>query len=189
MERLAGQERSELDCGSAALSTYLGRQAGPEQRRRLAACFVAMEQASSAVVGIYTLSACQFWLDGLGIEQQHRLPRYPTVPSVIFGRLAIDRRFQRRGLGASMLANAVERAVRAEVTTAIMVGKATSDRPAKLLPASRPTSRPEATALAACGPHPTLRHARHLLGRCTNPERIALIQLENASRCFMPDTL
>ena len=40
-----------------------------------------------------------------------RLPRYPSVPAARIGRLAIDRRFQGRGLGAALLLNAALRAL------------------------------------------------------------------------------
>jgi len=40
-----------------------------------------------------------------------RLPRYPTLPAVRTGRLAVDHRFQRRGLGELMLMNAVHRTI------------------------------------------------------------------------------
>ncbi len=131
IERLAGQERGEFTSGSAALDTYLWRQAEQDQRRRVAACFVAVEQASSAVVGFYTLSACHIWLNGLDVEQQRKLPRYPTVPSVLLGRLAVDQQFQGRGLGAALLANAVARAIRSEVAAAIMVVDASNSGAAR----------------------------------------------------------
>jgi ribosomal protein S18 acetylase RimI-like enzyme len=41
-----------------------------------------------------------------------RLPRYPTLPTVRIGRLAVDLQFRRRGLGAAMLADAAGRASR-----------------------------------------------------------------------------
>ena len=42
-------------------------------------------------------------------DETKRLPRYPTLPAVLIGRLAVDRGFQRRGLGELMLMNAVHR--------------------------------------------------------------------------------
>ncbi len=47
-----------------------------------------------------------------------RLPHYP-VPAAILGRLAVDRRYQGRGLGALMLADAIKRLVRASESLAI----------------------------------------------------------------------
>ena len=72
-------------------------------RRRVANCFVA---ATGYVAAYYTLSATSVPLADLPPEDAKRLPRYPTVPAVRIGRLAVDRRFQRRGLGEAMLADA-----------------------------------------------------------------------------------
>ena len=40
-----------------------------------------------------------------------RLPRYPTLPAVRIGRLAVDLRYRGRGLGGAMLADAASRAL------------------------------------------------------------------------------
>ena len=42
-------------------------------------------------------------------EITKRLPRYPTIPAVRIGRLAVDLRFRGRGLGAALLADAIQR--------------------------------------------------------------------------------
>ena len=41
------------------------------------------------------------------------MPRYPTLPAVRIGRLAVDLKFRGRGLGAAMLADAVSRTLQA----------------------------------------------------------------------------
>lgn len=45
----------------------------------------------------------------LPADETKRLPGYPTLPAVLIGRLAADRRFERRGLGELMLMNGVHR--------------------------------------------------------------------------------
>jgi predicted N-acetyltransferase YhbS len=57
----------------------------------------------------YTLSAASMPLTDLPPEEAKRLPRYPTLPAVRIGRLAVDQRFQRRGLDELMPMNAVHR--------------------------------------------------------------------------------
>jgi predicted GNAT family N-acyltransferase len=42
-------------------------------------------------------------------------PRYPTVPAVRMGRLAVDRAFKGQGLGGALLADALDRAARSEI--------------------------------------------------------------------------
>jgi GNAT superfamily N-acetyltransferase len=114
----AGQNRAEFDCGSADLNRYLRQQAGQDMKRNVAACFVAVE---GAVAGFYTLSACHLALDKVAPDLQRRLPRYPNVPAVRLGRLAVDRASQGHKLGAVLLADAVLRALRSEIAAALMV--------------------------------------------------------------------
>ncbi len=72
-------------------------------RRRIATCFVA---AAS-----YTIAAASIPLIELPREEAKRLPRYPTVPAVRIGRLAVDQRFQGRGLGGALLVDATRRSI------------------------------------------------------------------------------
>jgi ribosomal protein S18 acetylase RimI-like enzyme len=43
------------------------------------------------------------------------LPRYPTLPAIRIGRLAIDKKFQKHGIGSILLFDAIRRALRAEM--------------------------------------------------------------------------
>ena len=44
-----------------------------------------------------------------------KLPRYPNVPAVHMGRLAVDQGFKGKGLGAALLADALRRAASADI--------------------------------------------------------------------------
>ncbi|MBK0506674.1 GNAT family N-acetyltransferase, partial [Klebsiella pneumoniae] len=50
-----------------------------------------------------------------------RLPRYPLVPAVLLGRLAVDRKHQGKGYGRFLLADALGRAVRSEIASFAVV--------------------------------------------------------------------
>ena len=51
-----------------------------------------------------------------------KLPRYPTVPAIRMGRLAVDQAFKGQGLGGALLADALDRAARSEIAAfALMV--------------------------------------------------------------------
>jgi GNAT superfamily N-acetyltransferase len=78
-------------------------------RRRVAACFVAVAEETGQVAANYTLAAAGIPLTGLPPETVKKLPRYPSIPAVRVGRLAVDARFQGRGLGAALLADALRR--------------------------------------------------------------------------------
>jgi ribosomal protein S18 acetylase RimI-like enzyme len=105
----AGHDRDGFGCGDDALDRYFKTQVTQDIRRRITNCFVAVEAATKQVAAYYTLSAASIPLIDLPPEEGKRLPRYPTLPAVRIGRLAVDQRFQRRGLGELMLVNAVHR--------------------------------------------------------------------------------
>lgn len=121
---LNDHDRSGFSCGVEPLNAYFQKQANQDMKRRVAACFVAVEKATGLVAGYYTLSACHVYLDALDEDWRRKLPRYPTVPAVRLGRLAIDARFQGRKLGSALLANAVARTVRSEIAATIIVVEA-----------------------------------------------------------------
>ena len=81
----------------------------------MSGCYVATTAESDSVIGYYTLSAASIALDDLPPEWAKRLPRYPTVPAVRIGRLAVDQRYRGQGLGGTLLADALGRTLRAEI--------------------------------------------------------------------------
>jgi predicted N-acetyltransferase YhbS len=66
-----------------------------------------------------------------------KLPRYPTVPAVRMGRLAVDQAFKGQGLGGALLADALDRAVRAEIAAFATDGGRQGRGGSRFLPASR----------------------------------------------------
>jgi ribosomal protein S18 acetylase RimI-like enzyme len=105
----AEHDRGSFHCGEEALDRYFKTQASQDIGRRVANCFVAVEAATSLVAGYYTIAAASIPLVELPPEEAKRLPRYPSVPAVLIGRLAVDERFHGRGLGGALLADATER--------------------------------------------------------------------------------
>jgi ribosomal protein S18 acetylase RimI-like enzyme len=106
-----GHDRARFRCGDDALDRYFQTQVTQDIRRRITNCFVVVETATSQVAAYYTLSAASIPLVDLPPAEAKRLPRYPTLPAVRIGRLAVDQRFQRLGLGELMLMNAVHRTI------------------------------------------------------------------------------
>jgi GNAT superfamily N-acetyltransferase len=105
-------DRRNFECGEALLDRYLHEQAGQDERRNVAACFVLVEpSAPSEVLGYYTLSTHALELTDLPEHVARRRPRYGLVPTVLLGRLAVDRRHQGRGLGTFLLYDALGRAL------------------------------------------------------------------------------
>lgn len=73
------------------------------------------------IASFYTLSAASLPFSEIPADESRRLPRYPAIPAVRIGRLAVDLRFQGGGLGAAMLADAVARAVQADIAAFMLV--------------------------------------------------------------------
>ena len=67
------------------------------------------------IAGYYTLASASVLLADLPEAVIKKLPRYPSVPAVRMGRLAVDQAFKGKGLGASLLADALRRAATAEI--------------------------------------------------------------------------
>jgi ribosomal protein S18 acetylase RimI-like enzyme len=114
-------DRTTFNSGSEPLDRYLCEQVTQDVRRRVAACFVATTDGKR-IAGYYTLASASLLLAELPASTGKRLPRYPTVPAVRMGRLAVDQGFKGQGLGSALLADALGRAARSEVAAyALMV--------------------------------------------------------------------
>ena len=121
-------ERTLFRCGEDALDRYFQTQVTQDIRRRVANCFVAIETATSHIAAYYTICAASIPLADLPPDETRRLPRYPTVPAVRIGRLAVDQSFQGRGLGAALLADAASRAVNADAAAFTLLMDAKNDQ-------------------------------------------------------------
>jgi GNAT superfamily N-acetyltransferase len=157
--------REQFSCGEEALDRYFQTQATQDIRRRIANCFVAIEAATNAVAAYYTIAAASIPLVDLSPEDAKRLPRYPTLPAVLIGRLAVDHKFQGRGLGSALLADAAQRTIQAPPAVYALLVDAKNDRAAAFYQrfGFRPLlSRPKSLYL------PIATAQRAFLGRATN---------------------
>jgi ribosomal protein S18 acetylase RimI-like enzyme len=109
----SSHDRTAFSCGVPALDRYLRELATQDVRRRVSNCFVALDP-SGKIAGYYTFAATSLPLTELPSDQTKRLPRYPSFPACLVGRLAVDQRFRGRGLGSQLIVDAIARAMRAE---------------------------------------------------------------------------
>jgi GNAT superfamily N-acetyltransferase len=130
IERLADHDRRTFDSGSESLDHYFREAAGQDIRRRVAFCFVAVGPDGD-VAGFYTLSAASVLLDQLPAERSKRLPRYPLVPAILLGRLAVARSHQGKRLGSALVADALMRARSGDVAAHLMVVDAKDETAAR----------------------------------------------------------
>jgi predicted GNAT family N-acyltransferase len=113
-------DRSAFNSGSESLDCYFRERVTQDIRRRITACFVAIS-ADGHIAGYYTLASASVFLGDLPEKLIKKLPRYPSVPAVRMGRLAVDQAFKGQGLGGAMLADALMRVVRSEIAAYALV--------------------------------------------------------------------
>ena len=112
--------REHFLSGSPALDRYIQQQATQDIRRRVSACFVALDD-EGILHGYYTLACASVLLDELPAGIQKKLPRYAAVPAVRMGRLAVSKTSQGKGLGSALLADALVRASHSEITAYALI--------------------------------------------------------------------
>ena len=128
LEPLApSHDRSGFKSGVEPLDRYFSTQVTQDIRRRVSACFVAVERASGTVAGFYTIAASSVPLLDIATATAKKLPRYPLVPAVRVGRLAVAESHRGRRLGVALLADAIDRALRSEIAAFAIVVDAKDD--------------------------------------------------------------
>ena len=125
--RLDGaSDRSQFSSGSQPLDQYFRTQVTQDIRKLVAACYVALTH-DDRIAGFYTLASASVPLHDFPGTVVQKLPRYPVVPTVRLGRLAVDESFKGVGLGGALLADALDRAARSEIAAFTMIVDAKDD--------------------------------------------------------------
>lgn len=88
-------KKAKFDCGIEVLNRYLKQQANQDKRKYVATPFVAVEKKHQEIIGYYTLSATSLKLQDLPSSLVRKLPKYPVLPAILLGRLAINNNYQK----------------------------------------------------------------------------------------------
>lgn len=100
-----------FDCGKTTMNDFLARYAVKHSKLGLSRTYVLTETPNDCskqpIAAYYTLSASTVIQTELPVTQS--LPRYP-IPVVMLGRLAVDTRYQGKGIGAKSLVYALRQA-------------------------------------------------------------------------------
>ncbi len=104
--------RDAFDCGSDDLNEYVRRFARQNDRKDISRVYVAVYPDEVLVRGYYTLSNSAVEHESMPEEERKKLPRYP-VPTVLIGRLAVDKSAQGLGLGRELLMDGLSRILQA----------------------------------------------------------------------------
>jgi len=121
IERLAEHERAGFSSGTEGLDRYFKTRVTQDVRRHVANCFVALERDEGTIAGFYTIAAASVLTQDLPESAIRKLPRYPSLPAIRVGRLAVDQHFRGKGLGGALLADAAARGLHTEAAAFAML--------------------------------------------------------------------
>lgn len=112
IEQLGKKHQKNLfSCGTEALDQYLKIQASQDIKKNVAITYVLTQQDSDHVSGFYTISSIGIFPGDLPSELEKKLPRYPVLPGILLGRLAVNESMQGNKIGACLLVDALKRSL------------------------------------------------------------------------------
>ena len=107
----AHDDVSTFGCGKQSLDNWLNLRAIKNEADGNSRTFISVERESGVVAGYYCLSSHSISRDEMPGSIRRNAP--DPIPVILIGRLAVDSRFARQGLGYSLLRDALTKAVEA----------------------------------------------------------------------------
>lgn len=99
--------KKQFDCGIEPLNNYLKAVSGQHEKKHLARTFgLVSEEDNTTIIGYYTLALMTVDTSSLPDSITKRLPK-GELKCALLGRLAIDKRHQRKGHGEYLLVDAI----------------------------------------------------------------------------------
>jgi len=105
--------RSDFCCEKDSLDNYIRKQASQDIKKRVATVFVLIDDPEYQVMAYYTLSSHTVKVECIDENFAKHLPRYPLLPAILLGRLAVDTSQKGKRLGELMLIDALKKALNA----------------------------------------------------------------------------
>jgi GNAT superfamily N-acetyltransferase len=105
-----GHPIESFDCGKEELNRYLQRFAWQNQQAGAAQTYIGL--AGEAVIGYYTLAVSHVTCEEAPERLTKGLARHP-VPIMLLARLAVDQRWQGKGVGQALVKDAMLRTLQA----------------------------------------------------------------------------
>ncbi|AFY35014.1 GNAT family N-acetyltransferase [Calothrix sp. PCC 7507] len=102
--------RDCFDCGNKALNQFLKQIARQHIQKGVSRTFVLVNtEQPEIVIGFFTLTLCEVRVDKFSAKF---FKKYPSkVPGVKLARLAVDKAYQRQGIGEVLMIEAMQRAL------------------------------------------------------------------------------
>ncbi len=104
--------KTKFNCGNKLLDNYIKNLAKQDVKRDLSVCYV-LYDLENIVAGYYTLSSNSIKRDIFPEEMRRKLPsNYNDLPTILLGRLAIDKKFQGNVYGEYLLLDALHNCIK-----------------------------------------------------------------------------
>ena len=105
-------QKNNFDCDNALLNSYIQKQAKQDVSRDLPACYVLNNTENQVVMGYYTLSGNSIDRNDFPPELAQKMPPpYTNLPTILLGRLAVDKAEKGKGFGGILLLDAFKECV------------------------------------------------------------------------------
>jgi GNAT superfamily N-acetyltransferase len=99
----------DFDCGNEQLGSWLRRRALQNHRSGATRVYVVCATRTQRIAGYYGLATAEIQHEKLPSRSRRNMP--DPVPALLLGRLAVSLDHQGKGLGADLLAHAVQRSL------------------------------------------------------------------------------
>lgn len=102
---------AQFDCGERSLNNWLNLRAIKNETNGNSRTFVTIERESGLIAGYYCLSSHSIAHEDTNANLRRNAPN--PVPVILIGRLAVDDRYKGKGIGASLLQDALLKGIEA----------------------------------------------------------------------------
>ena len=122
-------DRTLFNCGDDRLDDYIKTRASQELKKKVSTPFVLTDSPDRQVLGYYCISSYSIAMVEIETSISKKLPRYPLLPAMLLGRLAVDSGHQGKLYGQRLLLDALKRSrdISRQVATVAVVVDAKGD--------------------------------------------------------------
>jgi predicted GNAT family N-acyltransferase len=105
-------KREEFECRDEALKSFLKIRANQEHKKNISDTYVLVNNSEPQIIlGYFTLSNNGISLDNLPKEYKKHFPNYPSIGTVLLGRMARDHNKSSPGFGEIILKEAIKKSL------------------------------------------------------------------------------
>ncbi len=104
--------KTQFDCGDTNLNIFLKKYALQNDKNNSSKTYVSTYKKTKNIIGYYTLAYGSVSHAEATEEVKKNMPKYP-IPVMILARLAVDKNYKNKGIGAGLLKDAISRTMQA----------------------------------------------------------------------------